>query len=180
MAYEYESVVWSSKTPMTWDKLAQMQENMDYLKAQIDGNIAYIQGTSRGIGKGLLHLQAITWIINLPPNQFVAIGNSFTPQTEAGRLYKFTAYAPRLHLYNGAALLRLYKDGVMLQQAISSVYSPGNANNNTAVCYLSPGTNTTSVYKVECMALWGDPGSQFWCSGDTPGYITFEDVGPSV
>lgn len=185
MAYEYESVVWTPYTPMTWSKFAQMQENMDYLKSQIDGNVAYIQGSPRGIGKGILHLQTTTSVINLPANTLVGIGSNFTPLTESGRLYKFTAYCPRFHVTSqnnapegGAGLVRLNKNGVQIAQAVVSAGSSGNANSVTAVSYLAPGTSTTTVYSVQVMAFLAG-GGQWWCAGDHPGFICFEDVGPS-
>jgi hypothetical protein len=187
----YESVVWTPKTPMTWDRLAQMQQNIDELRATIEGTSAYVPGGPQGVGKGILYLQELTTSYYLPSGDtFVQIGASFTPITQAGRRYLMQCYLPRYHTPSGVAVVRFFRDGVVIQTAIHGNGTDlshanthgvpwGNFSGTANVQkHIVPGASTTSVYHVDTVPLFAPAGFVF-NSSETVGFIKFTDVGPA-
>lgn len=191
----YESVVWTSKTPMTWDKFAQMQQNIDELKSVIDGTVAYIPGTPRGIGKGIVHLQQIENTITIPNGAtFAQIGQAFTPLTESGRLYLFECFIPAFHSWSGVGVVRLLQNDTVLQYAIIGMANDARvsyihqldqsdyAGTGHIGIHISPGTSTTAIYKVDAVPLFSGhtPGGIITAAGDIKPYVKFTDVGPAI
>lgn len=187
----YESVLWTAKTGVTWDKLAQMQQNIDEIKAMIDGTNAYVENTARGIGKGILHYQELTTPINCAAGVWTQVGQTFIPVTEAGRLYQFECFIPRMNTYDGLGIVRLLKDGSPLQ-----VMAIGMATNiqlafifglqanfyggsGTISIHISPGASTSSSYKVDCIPLFSGAAGLVAGGADVRPWIKFTDIGPA-
>jgi len=188
----YESVVWTPKTPISWDRLAQMQQNIDELRAIIEGTSSYIPGGPKGVGKGILYLQELTTSYSLPSGGvWVQIGASFTPKTQAGRRYLMECHLPRYHTPSGIGIIRFFKDG---QVIYSAVHGNGTDMSYAAAAgvpygffagivnakkYLVPGESTTATYYVDTVPLFSPSGEVFHNS-ETTGYISFTDVGPAI
>lgn len=188
----YESVLWTAKTPITADRLAKMQSNIDELRAMLEGNQQYISGAPMGAGKGILHLQEITAQVSVPTDQFVQIGNSFTPKTEAGRRYLFEFYAPRVHSYSGGIGFWMYKDdqvintvwagmGTNAWEAYIHGFEAGFfANSVYGAYHVTPGYSITSSYSVKALAYLNSAPGLVVAAVDATPFIKFTDVGPAL
>lgn len=188
----YKSVLWTAKTPITADRLAQMQENIDELRAMIEGNQAYVPGAPVGAGKGIMHLQEIVSNITIPNNTFVNIGQPFTPITESGRRYLFEVYLPRVHSYSGNVGFEMMKGAEILQaftvgpnsnadEAYIHAYAANFFNDSGyGAIHLVPGASTTTAYSVRALANLNYTNAQVAGANIIRPFIKFSDVGPAL
>lgn len=187
----YESVLWTAKTPITADRLAQMQENMNELRAMIEGNQTYIAGSPMGAGKGILSIQELTVPISVPNNAQVQVGNAFTPKTEASRRYLFEIHLPRVHSYSGLIVFQMFKN---TEEIHSFVIGPNSnaeeafihsfasgffADSGYGAVHIVPGYSITNSYSVKAIAYLNNTNGEIFASSSTKVFIKFSDVGPA-
>lgn len=190
----YKSVVWTAKTPITADRLAQMQQNIEYVRSLIEGaSYTPEEGAAQGVGKGICTLQELKTIIDIPAGQTIQLGSTFTPITEAGRRYLFQCFLPRVHSYTGSFMVLLYRNDVQVAAAMispssnldefwqhyGSVQINYYADSGTVGVHLTPGASTTDSYAVKVSGIFSQLDSKVYCDESWPGYIKFEDVGPA-
>lgn len=188
----YESVLWTPKTPITSDRLAQMQENIDELRSMLEGSQSYVPGTPVGAGKGIMHLQEIVGNINVPNNAFVNVGEPFTPVTESGRRYLFEVHFPRVHSYSGSIAFEMLKGSELIhsfvvgpnsnaESAFLNNFAAGFfADSAYAGIHLVPGASTTAAYSVRALAYLNYTSGQIAGSSTVKSFIKFSDVGPAL
>lgn len=187
----YESVLWTAKTPITYDRLAQMQQNIDTLRSLVEGTQTYVTGATKGFGKGILHLQEITTTYTLPEGGQTQIGSGFRPITEAGRRYVMECYFPRVHSYSGFGFVRLIKNNAIFHTGLYATGTDVSFSNYIgkqpgffpgtvyAAKHIIPGASTTDTYSVALVPIFGNGGEAFH-NYDVVGFIKFTDVGPAI
>lgn len=188
----YESVLWTAKTPITADRLAQMQENIDELRAKLEGNQQYISGAPMGAGRGIMWLQEFNSNITVPHTSFVQIGDSFVPKTEEGRRYLFEAYFPRVHSYSAVVVFQFFKNTEEIssfvigpnssaQEAFIHGFAAGFfADSGHGMVHLAPGFSTTNSYSVKAIAYLNGTDAQIAASSTLKPFIKFSDIGPDL
>lgn len=193
----YKSVLWTAKTPITYDRLAQMQENINELRAMIEGNQTYIVGNPMGVGKGIIHIQEVTSNITVPfDGTWVTIGSPFTPTTQSGRRYLFEIFLPRVHSYSGSIAFEMMKGSETVQSFVvgpattaelAYVVNLGGggmsagffADSGYGAVHLIPGASDSTAYSVRATAYLNYTSGQIAGNNTTKTCIKFSDVGPS-
>lgn len=177
----YESVLWTPRTPITWDRLSQMNENTDSLKTTQDDQPSGLLTTSAasapGTAAGQKAYQRITSAVS--SNTSWAHLGTLRVNTPAGRLYRWVFSLPKVsNTANASVHIRMRIDSI-------GIFSYVFAHCNQSLIWSSihgdlvfeggGGTNDAFIVEIAPVFFVGVASAEM--ATTSPGIHYMEDIG---